>query len=235
MTPLLEVDRLVAGYGDSLILQGVSLLVWPQEIVAIIGPNGAGKSTLLKAVFGLLKTRQGQARFQGRDISGLPPERLVGLGMSYVPQSSNVFPSMTVEENLVMGGYASKSNPAARIKGMYDMFPVLEANRRRKAGRLSGGQRQLLALARALMLEPVLLLLDEPSTGLAPEAVSTVFDQVRRIQEGGVSVVMVEQNARQALLLAQRGYILSGGQNRLDGPAADLLHKPEVVRLYLGG
>ena len=233
--PLLAADNLIAGYGPVDILHGVSLRVEPGEFVTIIGPNGSGKSTLLKALFGLVSLRSGTVTFDGQDIAGGPPERLPRRGLGYVPQAANVFAALTVAENLEMGAFIRKTGIAGRIKEMYELFPDLAEHRRRRAGNLSGGQRQMLALARALMLDPKLLLLDEPSAGLSPALMETVFGQIKRIQEQGVAAVIVEQNAREALGISQRAYVLADGSNRLENTAAELLHDPEVVRLYLGG
>ena len=217
------------------ILHGVSLRVAPGEFVTVIGPNGSGKSTLLKAIFGLVPPRSGTITFAGRDITGIPTERLVLRGLGYVPQSANVFAALTVAENLAMGAFVRKSGVPARINEMYELFPDLAASRRRRAGNLSGGQRQMLALARALMLDPQLLLLDEPSAGLSPAVMQTMFAQVKNIQAQGVAAVIVEQNAREALSISQRAYVLADGGNRFEDDAAALLHNPEIVRLYLGG
>lgn len=233
-TNVLEVRDLVAGYGEVEVLHGVSLRVAAGEIVAVIGPNGAGKSTLMKAIVGLLRPRAGQVLFLGEEISGLPPEQLVARGLCYVPQADNVFPSLTVQENLEMGAYLLGRRGRERLALAFALFPELAQRRRERAGRLSGGQRQMLALARALVLQPRLLLLDEPSAGLAPRLVELLFAKVKEINAAGTAVLMVEQNARQALKLAHRGYVLAMGQNRLEGPAQELLDSPEVARCYLG-
>lgn len=233
--PLLEVSDLVVGYGETEILHGVSILVDPGEFVTIIGPNGSGKSTLIKTIFGLLKPKRGRIRFQGDDITGVPPERLVRQGLSYVPQSSNVFPSLTIQENLEMGGFVRGDGLAQRIEEMYTLFPDLAARRKQRAGNLSGGQRQMLAFARALVLDPRLLLLDEPSAGLAPAMLGLVFEKIQQVHRSGVSVLIVEQHARQALQLSHRGYVLVNGEKRLEEEAGKLLANPEVARLYLGG
>ena len=232
---LLAADTLIAGYGPVDILHGVSLRVEPGEFVTVIGPNGSGKSTLLKAIFGLVTPRSGKVTFDGHDITGWPAERLPRRGLGYVPQAANVFAALTVAENLEMGAFIRKTGAAGRIKEMYELFPDLAEHRRRRAGNLSGGQRQMLALARALMLDPKLLLLDEPSAGLSPAIMATVFDRIKRIQEQGVAAVIVEQNAREALSISQRAYVLADGGNRLENTAAELLQDPEIVRLYLGG
>ncbi|HZA25366.1 MAG TPA: ABC transporter ATP-binding protein [Dehalococcoidia bacterium] len=235
MTPLLEVSQIVAGYGETEILHGISMQVFKGEFVTIIGPNGSGKSTLLKSVYGLVRPQRGAVWFQGRNITEVPPERMVEQGLSYVPQSSNIFPSLSVQENLEMGAYIRKGGLRQRLQEMYALFPDLAQRRSQKAGNLSGGQRQMLAFARAMMLDPRLLLLDEPSAGLSPAMVGIVFDAIKRIHGSGVSIVIVEQNARDALRLSHRGYVLANGENRLEGEGEELLNSPEVARLYLGG
>ena len=233
--PLLEVSDVTAGYNGADILRGVSIRLEQGEFITIIGPNGSGKSTLLKTVFGMVKPRKGNVRLQGRDITGTPPDKLVRQGMSYVPQSGNVFPSLTVQENLEMGAFTLRGRPDHRVAEMYDMFPDLAEKRGQRAGQLSGGQRQMLAFARAMMLDPQILLLDEPSAGLSPAMMASVFERITRIHESGVSVIIVEQNAREALKLSTRGYVLVNGENRLEDEAQRLLNDPAVARLYLGG
>ena len=232
---LLEATDVVAGYGQTEILHGVSIFVDQGEVVTIIGPNGCGKSTLMKAIVGMVRVRTGSVSFQGTDISGYPPERIVRTGLCYVPQTSNVFPSLTIRENLEMGAFLRKDDCRGRIGQMFDLFPDLAAHPGRKAGSLSGGQRQMLAIARALMLDPVMLLLDEPSAGLSPAMMQTVFDRIREINESGVALLLVEQNARDALGMSDRGYILVAGEKRLEDTGKDLLNNPEVASLYLGG
>jgi ABC-type branched-subunit amino acid transport system ATPase component len=232
---LLEVDSVVAGYGETEILHGVSLSVEEREIVTIIGPNGCGKSTLIKTVVGLLQAKKGRVSFRGENIAGVAPESIVRKGMCYVPQAGNVFPSLTVHENLEMGAFTRTGDISQRVADMYDLFPDLRERPKERAGRLSGGQRQMLALARALMLDPVLLLLDEPSAGLAPVMVSSVFEKIVGINDTGVAILLVEQNAREALKLSSRGYVLASGQNQLEDRGESLLQNPEVARLYLGG
>ena len=232
---VLEVSGIVAGYGETEILHGVSMTVEPEEIVTIIGPNGSGKSTLMKTILGLLRPRQGRVRFQGEDIAGTPPEAIVRTGLCYVPQSNNVFPSLSIHENLEMGAFVRRDDFRHRMTEVYDLFPDLAERRKERASRLSGGQRQMLALARALMLDPVLLLLDEPTAGLAPNMVASVFEKILGINETGVAIVLVEQNARKALKLSSRGYVLAAGQNRLEGRSEHILEDPDVARLYLGG
>jgi neutral amino acid transport system ATP-binding protein len=217
-------------------LNGVDAVVAENEIVAIIGPNGAGKSTLIKAVIGLLQPRQGRIVFRGGDVTGLRPHRIVARGIGYVPQRLNVFPSMTVEENLELGGRAcGLRHVQPRIEAMYTLFPQLAERRRQIAGILSGGERQMVALARTLLPEPQLLLLDEPSAGLSPAFVDLIFDKIVEINAAGVTVLMVEQNARRALSMSHRGYVLDLGQTRFEGLGPELLHDPKVVDLYLGG
>ena len=233
--PLLEASEVVAGYGQTEILHGISITVDQGEIVTIIGPNGCGKSTLMKAIVGLVRVRTGSVAFRGEDISGWPPEKIVRNGLCYVPQSHNVFPSLSIRENLEMGAFVRGYDFRGRIDEMFELFPDLTLQPGRKAGSLSGGQRQMLAIARALMLDPALLLLDEPSAGLSPAMMSTVFERIRDINRTGVALLLVEQNARQALGMSDRGYVLVAGEKRLEDTGKDLLGNPEVARLYLGG
>ncbi|MFA7460322.1 MAG: ABC transporter ATP-binding protein, partial [Trueperaceae bacterium] len=212
-----------------------NLTVGHNEIVSIVGPNGAGKSTVMKLVFGLLKPWEGAVTFDGRNISGMAPEKLVKLGLSYVPQVENVFPNLTVEENLDMGGYTRSGSLDQQKERVYELFPRLAERRRQRAGKMSGGERQMVAMGRALMLDPKLLMLDEPSAGLAPLLVDMIFEKVVEVNKAGVAVLMVEQNAKKSLALADRGYVLATGQNQVDGPGEKLLGDPEVARLYLGG
>ena len=232
---LLRVDALTTGYGEMEVLRSVSLAVEPGKIVSIIGPNGAGKSTAMKAVFGLLRPWQGSIRLGDREIGGLSPDRIVRLGMCYVPQTDNVFPSLTVEENLEMGAFVLRGPTKSRKERVYELFPRLAERRHQRAGKMSGGERQMVAMGRALMLDPQLLLLDEPSAGLAPLLVDLIFDKVRAINATGVAILMVEQNARKSLELADHAYVLVGGRNGIDGTGAELLDDPEVGRLFLGG
>ena len=232
---LLEATGIVAGYGDTEILHGVSISVKAGEIVTIIGPNGCGKSTFMKAVVGVVRVKGGSVVFRDTDISSDAPDQIVRAGLCYVPQTANVFPSLTIRENLDMGAFTRKDDYRGRIEEMFEMFPDLAARPNQKAGNLSGGQRQTLAIARALMLDPVLLLLDEPSAGLSPTMRSSVFDHIREINATGVTVLLVEQNAREALRMSNRGYVLSSGENRLEDAGSALLDNPEVARLYLGG
>ncbi|MYD92423.1 MAG: ABC transporter ATP-binding protein [Chloroflexi bacterium] len=232
---LLEASGVVAGYGETEVLHGVSIKVNAGEVVTIIGPNGCGKSTLMKAMVGLVRVRTGSVHFRGVDISGHDPEQTVRSGLCYVPQTENVFPSMTIRENLEMGAFVRRDDYQFRIDEMLELFPDLRRSARLKAGTLSGGQRQMLAIARALMLDPVLLLLDEPSAGLAPALVEGVFERIRDINSTGVSILLIEQNARESLRMSDRGYVLAGGANQLQDTGPALLDNPEVGRVYLGG
>ncbi len=232
---LLVTEELVAGYVPEVdILDGVSLVVEEGEIATVVGPNGAGKSTLIRTIFGLLRPRAGRVTLQGEDLTGLEPHAIARRGMSYVPQLDNVFPSLTVEENLEMGSL-DRSRTRERVGAMYELFPRLGERRGQAAGTMSGGERQMLAMARALMPDPHVLLLEEPSAGLAPAFVEATFAQVREINAAGVTVVMVEQNARRALAMSDRGYVLDLGRNRFQGAGRDLLDDPQVAELYLGG
>jgi len=232
---LLSVQGVSAGYEQMEILHDVSIEIRPGEIVTLIGPNGAGKSTLMKTVFGLLRPRRGSIRLNGDDITGLAPSLLVRRGLSYVPQVDNVFPSLTVDENLEMGAVVRTDDIRARLEEVLALFPGLRPKRRLKAGGLSGGERQMVAMCRALMLDPTLLLLDEPSAGLSPLLVDSVFEKIESINRSGVAILLVEQSAREALRRSHRGYVLAGGQVRLEGAGPALLENPEVGRLYLGG
>jgi ABC-type branched-subunit amino acid transport system ATPase component len=234
--PLLEVDGLVAGYGDAVVLHGVSLVAAPGELVCIVGPNGAGKSTLLKAVYGLVRPQAGSVRLAGEEIGGTRPDRLTRRGLNLVPQLDNVFPSLTVAENLKVGALgAPRSERQDAVERVHDLFPLLRERRRQRAGTLSGGQRKLVALARALVTSPRLLLVDEPSAGLAPQVAELVFAKLAEINSLGIAVVMVEQNARRGLALAHTGYVLDMGRNAFSGLGTQLLHDPKVAELYLGG
>jgi neutral amino acid transport system ATP-binding protein len=229
---VLETHGLVAGYVPEVdILQGVDVRVGDGEIVTIVGPNGAGKSTLIRAVIGLLKPREGRVLLRGDDVTGERPHKLVAKGIGYVAQRENVFPSMSVEENVELGARTAD----VRLHAMWELFPRLRERRRQQAGSLSGGERQMLAMARALIAEPQLLLLDEPSAGLSPQFVDVIFDKIAEINARGVPILMVEQNARRALAMSHRGYVLDLGRNRFEGKGDELLHDPKVVDLYLGG
>lgn len=232
---LLTAESVVAGYLPEVnILDGCDLSLFDGEIVGVIGPNGAGKSTLVKAMFGLLEIRSGQVRLAGTDISNLAPHELVAAGIGYVPQTRNVFPGLTVEENLQMGSYQQPKRFAARMREVAELFPLLAQRRRQRAGSLSGGERQVVALARALMMQPRVMLLDEPSGGLSPVNQDEVFERIQAINAAGVAVVMVEQNARRCLQIAHRGYVLDQGRNAHTGTGAQLLADDAVVELYLG-
>jgi branched-chain amino acid transport system ATP-binding protein len=235
--PILEAERLVAGYEPGApILHGASLKVAAGEIVAVLGPNGAGKSTLIKAIAGLVPITSGTVRFEGADITGRPAHRMIRLGLGFVPQTENVFQTLSIDDNLrLAAGILPAADRAGRIAGLYDFFPDLARQHRLAAGRLSGGQRQMLAIARALVVSPSAIMLDEPSAGLSPKLVGMVFERLAEIRATGVTVVLVEQNARAALAIADRGVILVEGRERHEGPAARLQSDPEIARLYLGG
>jgi ABC-type branched-subunit amino acid transport system ATPase component len=231
---VLQLDGLVGGYGDTQILHGVSLRVEPGEIVVIIGPNGAGKSTAMKAVFGLLNLHEGEVLLDGRIITNTPPERVVREGVCYVPQTENIFPTLSVEENLEMGAYVRDDDFRPRLEEIYQMFPPLRDKRKQAAGTLSGGQRQMVAMGKALMLDPKILLLDEPSAGLSPKYRGEIFAIVRTINDAGTPILMVEQNAKQALGIANRGYVLVDGKNAYEGTGAELLADGDVGQMFLG-
>jgi branched-chain amino acid transport system ATP-binding protein len=232
---MMSMERVTAGYGEADILFDLDLEVRRGEIVAVVGPNGAGKSTAMKAVFGLLRIRHGHVWFDGGPIAGLSPDRIVKRGICYVPQVDNVFREMTVHENLEMGAFTRRGDLSAAYDRVYGLFPDLKAKRRVEAGRLSGGQRQMVAMGRALMLAPKLLLLDEPTAGLSPKYMERIFEIVRDVREAGVSILLVEQHAKQALAFSDRGYVLASGRNRREGAGAELLADPEIARLFLGG
>ena len=232
---LLEARAVYGGYGGADILNGVDLVIDQGQIVVIIGPNGAGKSTAMKAIFGLVRVRAGTVRFAGEDITGARPDQLVPKGMSYVPQERNVFPSLTVQENLDMGAFVRTDDHSAELEQVLEIFPLLRERRRQPAGQMSGGERQMVAIGRALMIRPRLLLLDEPTAGLSPKFIDLIFERILAINARGISVLMVEQNARKALGLAHRGYVLVGGANRHDDTGPNLLANPEVAEMFLGG
>jgi branched-chain amino acid transport system ATP-binding protein len=233
---LLSVEQVVAGYSAAdEILKGADFAVEEGEIVGIIGPNGAGKSTLLKTIAGLLKPKSGAILLNGAPIHGLPAREVSRRGVAFVPQEANVFGTMSVAENLEMGGYVDRHGFRRKAEAIYQRFPILAEKRRQAARTLSGGQRQVLAMAMALMVDPVLLLLDEPSAGLSPVAAEQLFRTITAINEEGVSIAMVEQNASEALAIAHRSYILVDGRNSRSGPAAELARDPEVRRIFLGG
>jgi ABC-type branched-subunit amino acid transport system ATPase component len=234
--PLLKVDGITCGYGDMQVLHEVSAHIEEGEIVSVIGPNGAGKSTLMKAVFGLIHPWQGSITYREHEISQMEPYDIVTLRMCYVPQVANVFTELTVEENLEMGAFVLDDADLDEHKEqVFELFPRLAERRRQPAGKMSGGERQMVAMGSALMLDPELLLLDEPSAGLAPKMVDMIFERIIRINERGIAIMMVEQNAKQSLRMAHRGYVLANGENRFEGLGQELLDDPEVGRLYLGG
>ena len=233
--PVLSAKNLVAGYLPGVnILNGCDLDCYPGELIGIIGPNGAGKSTLLKALFGLVSIREGSVTLQGEDITNLKANKLVQAGVGFVPQTNNVFPSLSIEENLQMGLYLRPKKFAERLEVIYDLFPVLGQRRNQRAGSLSGGERQSVAMARALMMDPKVLLLDEPSAGLSPVRQDETFIRTRRINKAGVSIIMVEQNARRCLQICDRGYVLDQGRNAYSGTGKELADDPKVIELYLG-
>lgn len=233
--PVLRADNLVAGYLPGVnILNGCSIEAYPGELIGIIGPNGAGKSTLLKALFGLVKIREGSVTLNGEDITGFKTNKLVQMGVGFVPQTNNVFPSLTIQENLQMGLFLQPKRLSERLDAIFDIFPVLADRRQQSAGSLSGGERQSVAMARALMMDPKVLLLDEPSAGLSPVRQDETFIRTRRINKAGVSVIMVEQNARRCLQIADRGYVLDQGRDAYTGTGRELADDPKVIELYLG-
>ena len=233
--PVLECNGIAAGYVKGLnILQGIDLVVSKGEVVSRIGPNGAGKSTLLKAIMGLINISAGRFYIEGIEKTNLPTHKIVNEGVGYVPQVANVFPSLTIQENLDMGAWSLSQNRKESIVKIFEDFPLLAERKKEKAGNLSGGQRQILALARALVTSPELLLLDEPSAGLSPMAIDDVFKTIKEINKNGVSILLVEQNAKRALKFSDRGYVLDQGRNAYQGKGTDLLDDPRVVDLYLG-
>jgi branched-chain amino acid transport system ATP-binding protein len=233
--PLLEARDVHGGYGGMNILNGVDMAIEADEVGVIVGPNGAGKSTMLKAIFGLLRVNQGEILLRGEPIHNLATNKLVEKGMGFVPQENNVFPSLTVQENLEMGAYLKPGNVRRMLGQVFDFFPPLLEKRRQPAGELSGGQRQMVAMGRALMAEPSLLLLDEPTAGLSPLYMNEIFARVKAINEAGVGILMVEQNAKQALAIADKGFVLAAGQNRFTDTGAALLADPDVAKSFLGG
>jgi branched-chain amino acid transport system ATP-binding protein len=232
---LLLAENVTGGYGETDILHSVSMRVEPGEIVAIIGPNGAGKSTAMKAVFGLITIRKGLIKFKSEVITGLRPDLVVRRGLCYVPQEHNVFPSLSVQENLEMGAFVRNDDISEEIGQVFDLFPPLKDKRKTPAGNLSGGQRQMVAMGRAMMLKPELLLLDEPSAGLSPLFIDLIFERIQEINKLGVGILMVEQNAKQALSFSDRGYILVMGCNRYEDTGKNLLGNKEVAEMFLGG
>ncbi|MFM9817452.1 UNVERIFIED_CONTAM: ABC transporter ATP-binding protein [Spiribacter pallidus] len=232
---LLDAKGLYAGYGGVDILRNTHLRLGADEIVVIVGPNGAGKSTAMKAVFGLVPIREGRVHYQGEDITNRPPERMVTRGIAYVPQEANVFPSLSVLENLELGAYALRGDHRPRLEKVFEIFPRLKERRNQQAGVMSGGERQMVAMGRALMVEPRLLMLDEPTAGLSPRLIDETFERIREVNHLGIGVLMVEQNARQALAIADRGYVLATGENRYEDTGPALLANPEVAEMFLGG
>lgn len=229
----LRMEGVVSGYGSMEVLHGISLEVEEGQIVTLLGPNGSGKTTLLRTIFGVVSPWKGKIYYKDQEINGLSPENMARRGMCYVPQEENIFPSLTVQENLEMGAFIRKDDWGPRMEEIYEMFPDLTDRRKSRAGELSGGMRQMLAIGRALMLNPELLLLDEPSTGLAPFLVDAIFENIKNLNEQGVTVFLVEQNA-QALKCAEKAYILEGGEKKAEGSAQELMADEEIGRLYLG-
>ena len=230
----LSIDNLTGGYGQMTILNGVNLTLDKGEIGVIVGPNGAGKSTLLKAMFGLVNVTGGSITIEGEDITRLPPDKFASRRIAFVPQEYNIFPTLTVNENLEMGAYSRRDDCSAVMEHIYDIFPPLKDKRHQNAGELSGGQRQMVAVGRALMIEPRLLLLDEPTAGLSPMFMSEIFDRVIAVNRTGVTIVMVEQNAKQALAIASTGFVLASGSNAFTDTGKNLLANPEVAKSFLG-
>ena len=233
--PFLIGDNMTGGYGGADILKGCTISVAKGEIAVIVGPNGAGKSTAMKAVFGMLPLREGSVRLGGKDITHLSPQDRVPEGMAFVPQTSNVFTGMTVEENLEMGAYLRRDDIQETMEQVYGLFPILKEKRRQNAGELSGGQRQQVAVGRALMTKPTVLMLDEPTAGVSPIVMDELFDRILEIRNTGIAILMVEQNARQALNIADKGFVLVTGENRYTDTGEALLANPDVRRSFLGG
>ena len=231
----LNASNMTGGYGKADILHDCTLTVEKGEIAVIVGPNGAGKSTAMKAVFGMLGLREGKVTLDGQDITGLSPQDRVKKGMGFVPQVNNVFPTMTVEENLEMGAFIRDDDFRGTMDQVFDLFPILKEKRRQNAGELSGGQRQQVAVGRALMTKPTVLMLDEPTAGVSPIVMDELFDRIIEVARTGISILMVEQNARQALEIADKGYVLVQGANAYTGTGRELLADPEVRKSFLGG
>ncbi len=234
---MIRIRNLQAGYGQLKVLRKVSMHVHPGEIVTIIGANGAGKTTLLKTISGLIRAREGEITFHEKDIHALPPEKIVSLGCSLVPEGRQLFGTMTVLENLLIGGYArsaSKDGGGRLLERIYSLFPLLKERERQLAGTLSGGEQQMLAIGRAMMADPAMIMMDEPSMGLSPIVVRDIFNVIRKLKDGGCTILLVEQNARSALRIADRGYVIESGRMVLQGPAEDLLQNRDIQRAYLG-
>jgi len=232
---LMNATQVEGGYGGMNILKGVDMAIDKEDIGVIVGPNGAGKSTMLKAIFGLVQVNGGDIQLRGQSIANLAPNKLVELGMGFIPQEKNIFPSMSVEENLEMGAYIKPHTTKRMLEKIYSFFPPLLEKRKQPAGELSGGQRQMVAMGRALMTEPTLLLLDEPTAGLSPLYMQEIFDRIVEINKAGVGILMVEQNAKQALQIATQGFVLASGQNLYTDSGQNLLNDPEVAKSFLGG
>ncbi len=232
---LLEATGMTGGYGEMDILDSVHMSVDKGEIVSIIGPNGAGKSTAMKAIFGIVHLRQGRVIFDGDDITNAATQTQVQRGMAYVPQERNIFPNLSVHENLEMGAFSRNDDITASLDHVYELFPPLREKMRQPAGELSGGQRQMVAIGRALMVTPKLLMLDEPTAGLSPKFMAEIFDRIIAVNSTGIGILMVEQNARQALEISHRGYVLATGRNRFTDAGANLLANEEVTKSFLGG
>ena len=226
---------MIGGYGGADILNNCSISVDKGEIAVIVGPNGAGKSTVMKAILGMLKLRSGTIKLEGKDISNISPQDRVSLGMAFVPQTKNVFTGLTVEENLEMGAHLRKDNIKTTMDQIFELFPVLKEKRKQSAGELSGGQRQQVAVGRAMMTKPNILLLDEPTAGVSPIVMDELFERINEIKLSGVAILIVEQNARQALNIADKGFVLVNGENKISGTGINLLENPEVRRSFLGG
>jgi len=231
---ILRVENIVSGYGSMEVLHGLSFEVDDGQIVSLLGPNGAGKTTTLRSIFGIVTPKEGKIFFQDQDINGYPPEKLARMGMCYVPQEENIFPSLTVRENLEMGAFIREDDIRQQMEEVFELFPDLTDRRNSKAGDLSGGMRQMLAIGRALMLQPKLLLLDEPSTGLAPMLVDSIFDRIEKLNEQGVTILLVEQNAPKAIKYSDKVYFIEGGEKKAEGTPQEIIKDEEIGKLYLG-